>query len=142
MNIDNKLSRQLIPLLVPLLILFSGCQSTPPPLNSTPTIEVLTVTSVQVDPGDYIAFSGESSLPDDTCLQGMLYQDERPLPWWPGDCIRVSNGRWQLRVSLGVDGTPTDLSQETQYNFLIWQQQDPGIKADPFWFDLAGPPQP
>ena len=142
MNIDKKLSRQLIPLLVPLLILFNGCQFAQPLLDSTPTNQDLRVTSVQVDPGDYIAFSGVSSLPEDTCLEGMLFQDERPLPWWPGDCIRVSNGQWQVKVSLGVEGTPTDLSQEAQYYFLIWQQQDPGVKADPFWFDLTGPPQP
>ena len=139
MSIKYNIPWLSILLLIPLLILAAGCQSDEPQPEPTITTGTITIESFQVEPGNYIAITGASDLPNRTCLETMLYENDESLPWWPTDCVRVSNSKWQVNISLGSGDIPTELSQEAQYSFEVWYQDDPTVKADPFWFDLAGP---
>ena len=140
----NKFNISWLPflLLIPLLILVAGCQSEAAAPETPIATGTITIDSFQVEPGNYIAVTGASDLPNRTCLETMLYENDEPLPWWPTDCVRVSNSKWQVNISLGSGDNPSELSQEAQYSFEVWYQDNPAVKADPLWFDLAGPPPP
>ena len=142
MSIKLRFSSLSYLLFIPLLILAAGCQSDEPQPEPTKATGTITIDSFQVEPGNYIAITGTTDLPDRTCVETMLYENDEPLPWWPADCVRVSNGTWQVNISLGSGDIPSELSQEAQYSFEVWYQDNPTVKADPFWFDLTGPPPP
>jgi hypothetical protein len=142
MAIKINLTTLSILLLIPLLILAAGCQSQTSPPETPITAGTITIESLQVEPGNHIVITGATDLPDRTCLETMLYENDEPLPWWPSDCMRVSNGKWQVNISLGSGEVPAELSQEDQYSLEVWYQDNPTVKAEPFYFDLAGPPPP
>lgn len=86
----------------------------------------------------YIRFHGTASFPDGTVLLSQLYEDQKPLPWWPVDqSIVVKNGTWEIKVPLGAHGAPRDLLSGPFYHFIVYR---PLIKAG-LGFDLVGPPQ-
>jgi hypothetical protein len=133
-----NITRLSILLLIPLLILAAGCQSQEPQPDNPITTGTITIDSFQVIPNSHITITGVSDLPNRTCLQSQFYENDEPLPWWPAsDCIRISNGTWQVNISLGKGDVPPELSQEAQYSFEIWMQNNPAIKADPFMFDFS-----
>ena len=140
MDIQNNITRLSFLLLNPLLILAAGGQSEAAEPETPITTGTITIDSFQVIPGSHITITGVTDLPNRTCLQSQFYENDEPLPWWPGsDCIRISNGTWQVNVSLGKGDVPDELSQEAQYAFEIWMQDNPAIKADPFMFDFSTP---
>jgi hypothetical protein len=133
-----NITRLSILLLIPPLILAAGCLSQEPQPDNPITTGIITIDSFQVIPNSHITITGVSDLPNRTCLQSQFYENDEPLPWWPAsDCIRVSNGTWQVNISLGKGDVPSELSQEAQYSFEIWMQDNPTIKADQFIFDFS-----
>jgi hypothetical protein len=139
MSIEYTVTRRVLLLLIPLLILAAGCQPEATAPETPITTGDITIESIQVEPGNHIVITGSTDLPNRTCLETMLYENDEPLPWWPTDCMRVSNGKWQVNISLGSGDIPSALSQEAQYLLEVWYQEIPSVKADPFLFDLAGP---
>jgi hypothetical protein len=104
---------------------------------------LITTESVQVAPGSHIEFEGRSNLPDGTCLHTQLSADGAPVAWWPVEtCVEVEGGNWQVRVQLGESGVPQHMSREKQYVLHVWERDSPSVEAEPFWFDLSGPPDP
>lgn len=102
----------------------------------------ITIESVHVAPGDRIVFAGRSTLPGGMCLQTQLYADGDPEVWWPVDtCVAVQNGAWRIVVPLGEGEAPGELDPTVEYTLHAWQQDDPSVEAEVFWFDLAGPPE-
>ncbi|HYN89049.1 MAG TPA: hypothetical protein VER55_10985 [Ardenticatenaceae bacterium] len=86
--------------------------------------------------------SGRTNLPDGDCIHTQLFIDDNPLPWWPADsCIRPTNGAWETTVPLGQGGVPNQLDPQVEYVLRARQEDDPSIVSEPFWFDIAGPPE-
>ena len=138
MSIKYNIPRLSFLLLIPLLILAAGCQSDEPQPEPTITTGTITIESFQVIPGSHITITGVSDLPNRICLESQFYENDEPVPWWPAtDCIRISNGTWQVNISLGKGDVPDELSQDANYSFEIWMQDNPAIKADPFMFDFS-----
>jgi len=99
--------------------------------------------SVQVVPGTHVTFEGQSSLPDGKRLQTQLSADEAPVTWWPAEATaEVEAGQWQIRVPLGEEDAPQTLSEDELYVLHVWEQGNRAIKAQPFVFDVSGPPAP
>jgi hypothetical protein len=120
------------------LLLLTACRAqaiTQAPLNA------IVIESARVVPLGHIEFEGRSTLPDGTCLLTELSADGMPETWWPADaCAVIESGQWQIRVLLGNNGVPQELSGEKQYILRVWKRGNPSVKAEPFWFDLSGPP--
>lgn len=90
--------------------------------------------------GEFIEFSGISTLPDGTYLQTQLYVGDEPLSWWPTDKpVQVQNRMWEITVPLGENGAPKYLSMSTYYSFKVWEKDNPAVMAGS-GFDLMGPP--
>jgi hypothetical protein len=116
-----------------------------PPTLGTPRGQqgTITIEGVEVVPGGHIAFEGRSTLRDGTRLHTELSADDAPVTWWPEETpVEVEAGHWQFSVPLGEDGVPHELSVEKQYVLRVWDRGDPAVEAQPFPFDLAGPPMP
>ena len=138
MSIKINISSLSFLLLIPLMLLAAGCQSQEPQPEVTITSGSITIDSFQVIPGSHISITGVTDLPDRICLQTQFYENDQPVSWWPADdCIQVSNGTWQVNISLGKGDIPDELSQQASYSFEIWMQNNPSIKADPFSFDFT-----
>jgi len=89
--------------------------------------------------GEFVEFSGISTLPNGTRLQTQLYVGDKPLSWWPADkLIKVQNGVWEISVPLGENGAPKYLSMSTYYSFKVWEKDNPTVMAGS-GFDLMGP---
>ena len=87
-----------------------------------------------------IAFSGQSTLLDGTCLHTQLFVDGEPVAWWPaGICVPVQGGAWVVDVPLPEERSPDVLDLDAQLMLRAWQRDCPSIEAV-FWFDLVGPP--
>ena len=133
-----NITRLTIILLLLLLILVASCQSEPAAPETPITTGTITIDSFQVIPGSHITITGVTDLPNRTCLGTQFYENDEALPWWPAsDCIRVSNGTWQINITLGKGDIQPELSKEAQYSFEIWVQDNPAIKDDPFMFDFT-----
>jgi len=79
-------------------------------------------------------FSGTTEFYNGT-LRTQLYQDEKPLDWWPADQdIEVNGYFWEIKVS-----TPEELPVESLYVLKIWNKDDPSLYGV-HGFDLKGPP--
>jgi hypothetical protein len=103
----------------------------------------IVVESVQVVPLSHIEFEGQTTLLDGACLLTQLSADDAPETWWPADvCAVVESGQWHIRVQLGNNEAPQELSREKQYALRVWERGNPSVEAEPFWFDLSGPPEP
>ena len=120
------------------LMLLTTCRGqaiTQAPLTS------IVIESVRVVPLSHIEFEGRTNLSDGTCLLTQLSINDTPESWWPSaECVDIENGQWQIRVPLGKNGVPQELSREKQYLLRVWERGNPTIESEPFWFDLSGPP--
>ena len=117
--------------------------ATIPNASSLPSkISEIDVTRVSNSPS-FALFSGPAGLPDGTILLSALYEDDRLLPWWPtNQPIKVENGKWEVNVLLGVNGTPYNaLRSGPSYLFVVWRQDNPASVAGEY-FDLVGPMPP
>jgi hypothetical protein len=102
----------------------------------------ITIEGVEVAAGEQIVVSGQSTLPDGTCLGSELWADGDLQAWWPGDaCVPVEAGRWQMVVRLGRGEVPSQLNPLAQYMLRAYEQNGPDLVAV-FAFDLGGPPTP
>ena len=120
------------------LLLLTACHAQPTTQEQPGMIEV---ESVQVVPLSHIEFDGQSTLPDGACLVSQLDADGMPETWWPADaCAVIERRQWHIRVQLGNHEVPQELSMEKQYVLRVWERGNPSIEAEPFWFDLSGPP--
>jgi hypothetical protein len=96
---------------------------------------------VHVD-ADQIVVSGQSALPEGTCIRTALIADGQAQNWWPAEsCATVRQGEWQIAVSLGQNGAPAELDGSSMYEVHAWQEGQPSTRLG-FPFDLAGPPAP
>jgi hypothetical protein len=94
-----------------------------------------------VDAGQ-IVVSGQSALPEGTCILTELRAEGQAQNWWPADaCATVQQGEWQITVALGQGGAPAELDRSSMYEVLAWPQGQPSTRLG-FPFDLAGPPTP
>lgn len=90
--------------------------------------------------GEFIEFSGISTLPNGTWFQTQLYVGDEPLSWWPTDkLVQVQSGTWEITVPLGEKGAPKYLSMSTYYSFKVWEKDNPAVVVSS-GFDLTGPP--
>lgn len=125
-----------------MLVLASGCVDVMPSTSPSAAPEAdgrITVDSVQIG-GARITISGQSTLGDGSCLQTQLFADGEPESWWPGDtCVAVEGGRWEAVARLGEGAAPAELDPNVEYEFRIWQQDNPQVEAL-FFLDLEGPP--
>jgi len=79
-------------------------------------------------------FSGTTEFYNGT-LRTQLYQDEKPLDWWPADQdIKADGYTWEITVSM-----PEELPIESLYVLKIWNKDDPSLYGV-HGFDLMGPP--
>jgi hypothetical protein len=114
----------------------TGCSLLAPEAGGNITIE-----SIQVVSG-HVIFTGQSTLPDGTCLQTQLFADGEPEAWWPSEsCVPVQDGAWRIVVPLDGEGASGELDPAVQYMLRARAQDNPSIEAV-FWFDLSGPPTP
>jgi hypothetical protein len=131
-------------------VLVSGCiptepeatlmpTSTPAPIAPTTLPETLlniTINAVHVDQHGQVIVSGQSTLPDEACIQSMLSMDGQPVNWWPGDaCAVLKSGLWMVSFS-----PLNNLNSGGQYLLQAHARDNPRIVSEPFYFDLAGPP--
>ncbi len=107
--------------------------------HEPPAMNII-VQSVDVSPGSRIVFSGESSVPDGSCLYTQLYMDGEIQDWWPADtCAQVQNGFWKIEVQLAVREAPLELSSQATFSLRVWSRDTPSIESEEFFFDLSGP---
>lgn len=79
-------------------------------------------------------FEGTTELYNAT-LQTQLYQDEKPLDWWPANQDIKANGYlWEITVTLAKE-----LPVESLYVLKIWVKDNPSLYGIHL-FDLEGPP--
>lgn len=115
-------------------------QLTPEPEVDLPKINI---TGVEVQEGELIAFSGETSLPQGECLNSKLTQDGTLLDWWPVDqCFPLEAPDWRISVALGSSDRPKNLDSNAQYRLKVWWSSAPETVVDVFYFDLTPPPSP
>jgi hypothetical protein len=111
--------------------------NTPPTPNNeeklfTPTMRVI-VSHMVIGKGQ-AHFEGTTELYNAT-LQTQLYQDEKPLDWWPAHQDIKANGYlWEVTVTLAKE-----LPVESSYVLKIWDKDNPSLYGI-FIFDLKGPP--
>ncbi|MBN2501037.1 MAG: hypothetical protein JXB38_09695 [Anaerolineales bacterium] len=132
------------------VVLVSGCNptepeatriptNTPAPITPTTIPETLlniTINAVHVDQHGQLIASGQSTLPDEACIQTTLSLDGQPVNWWPGDaCAALQSGLWMVSFS-----PPNSLNTGGQYQLQAHVRDNPRIVSKPFYFDLAGPP--
>lgn len=118
-----------------------AAEKMPPNTSEASTVAQITIRGVQVQEGAYIQVRGQSDLPEGACILTQLEQEGEGVSWWPdGSCATVNNGQWQLAVQLGETGAPQNLDAKPQYAVRAWYQDDPTVAAQPFPFDLQGPP--
>lgn len=123
-----------------MLVLLAACGMPETPQGQQGTI---TTESVHVVPGSHIEFAGRSNLADGTCLHTQLSTEGTPVTWWPAEtCVEVEGGNWQVRVQLGENEVPQGMSRGKEYVLHVWERDSPSVEAEPFWFDLSGPPEP
>ncbi len=104
---------------------------------------LVNITSVTVERGEQINFSGRTSVPEGECLYSQLYQNETLVEWWPaGKCFPVTGMDWTISVSLGEEGVPEDLDRHAEYTLKVWWPGEPEVASNFFTFDLSSPPQP
>ena len=139
------MERKLIWIAVAVALTLSACEqaTTPTPVQSDrEQARKITGESLRINSGR-IVFTGQSTLPDGTCLQTQLFANDSPVTWWPKDtCAVVQAGGWRLVVRLGAGGTPDELDPAFEYVLRVWQRDDPSVEMDIFPFDLMGPPPP
>ncbi|MBN2391200.1 MAG: hypothetical protein JXR84_10770 [Anaerolineae bacterium] len=87
-----------------------------------------------------IQFSGTSTLPNRACIETQLYENDEAVGWWPAICANLHGGLWEMRVFLDTPLRVVD--PEATYTLKAWLRNMPTIAADPFVFDMAGPPTP
>jgi len=98
----------------------------------TPTARIR-VTNMVIGRGQ-AHFEGTTEFYNAT-LQTQLYQDEKPLDWWPAKQDIKANGHlWEITVTLAEE-----LPVESYYILKIWDKDDPSLYGV-FGFDLKGPP--
>ena len=120
------------------LLLATACRAQ---ATTREPLDRIVVESVQVVPLSHVEFEGQTTLPDGACLLTQLSADDTPETWWPADvCAVVQSGQWHIRVQLGHNEAPQELSREKQYVLRVWERGSPSIEAEPFWFDISGPP--
>lgn len=121
-----------ISLIVTLAALLSACAGPAP----VPAATQLTVDDLQAGAGR-LAFSGSTSLPDQTCLLTQVLIEGAVAPDWPVDCVFPVNGRWRLEVAVGLRGQPPQPRSGADWAFVIWTRDLPGLAAR-----RSGPPGP
>jgi hypothetical protein len=111
------------------------------PATPTQNIQLISIDSVQVTQGTGVYVHGITDLPDGECIQTNLLADNQPESWWPRDvCIQVETGQWEILVSLGRRGAPTQLDDGIQYEIHAWYPKVGQETLISFPFDLSGPP--
>ncbi len=79
-------------------------------------------------------FEGTTDIYNAT-LQTQLYQDEKPLDWWPANQDIKANGYvWEISVTFAED-----LPIESRYVLKIWDKDNPSLFGI-YPFDLQGGP--
>lgn len=141
----------LLIMLIPLII--GACSDTQPlPATGVPTTKstpasssssTISISGVNVIEGQRITVRGGTNLSDDNCIHTQLFSEDDSLLRWPADsCIRPTSGAWETTMPLGQGGAPDQLDPQVEYVLRAWQQNDPSVVSEPFWFDIAGPPEP
>lgn len=124
------------------MLLASACSedtATPTPTTTSPA--PINITGVQVTPGESLRVVGETSLPDDTCIQTQLYADHRLQSWWPSEqCALTQGGAWEISVPLQSEAYSIELSPDVEYQLIAFQQGSPAVESPIFVFDLSPPP--
>jgi hypothetical protein len=144
--LDHKLGKRRTRIAIGIVLLMgalslSGCGSESP---ETPQASGLTgslqTTGVQASQ-QQISFTGSTTLPDGACIQTQLTIDGEPASWWPSETCAVRQGsEWQIAVAFNEVNTPDTLDHSAQYMLHAWASADPTNQAEPFYFDLIGPP--
>lgn len=143
---DHKLDKRRTRMAIGIVLLIgalslSGCgwESPETPQSSDLTGSIRT-TGVQVDP-QQISFTGRTTLPEGACIQTQLTIDGEPASWWPAEtCADRQEGEWQIAVAFAEAGAPDTLDDSARYMLRAWASADPTNMAEPFYFDLIGPP--
>lgn len=136
---------------VVLSVLAVGCDRTGTKSNTTANATIpdaswfpskfseIDVTHVGSGP-TFVSFSGPAGLPDGTILLSALYEDGKLFPGWPtNQPIIVENSTWEVKVTLGIKGSPPTLRSGPSYLFIVWRKDNPESLAGQS-FDLIGPP--
>ncbi|MBN1310425.1 MAG: hypothetical protein JXB30_03325 [Anaerolineae bacterium] len=132
----------IVSVLISLLALSSCMPAQDAQPEAQPSIDgTITVHRVRIEQTS-ITFTGETTLPDGTCIQTQLLADDSPVTWWPLEtCVEAHNGAWEISVPFGVNDAPGEMDSSAQYVLHVWAQDAPSSTAW-FSFDLSGPPIP
>lgn len=122
---------KLLLLLYAVIILLPCC--TPESVDGEIRITEVNVTSSEME------FFGNTTLPANTCIETLLYQDNEAVSWWPARCVDIQDSQWTLRVYL--DTPFRSINTSSIYTLKAWYRKEPAILAPPFTFDVQGPPQ-
>jgi hypothetical protein len=87
---------------------------------------------------DSIYIHGRSTLADYSILRTQLYEDGKPLDWWPaGQDVSVHGGSWLIYIPLGKNGAPNILAKGI-YTFEAWERDNPSNLVGFAYIDLTG----
>jgi len=99
----------------------------------------LIIGTIHIEPSR-IAFSGGEYLDEGMVLHSQLYEEDKPLTWWPADeDIIVQNGKWNISVALGKNSEVKTLFFGPMYYLKIWQEDNPANFRET-GFSLGDPP--
>ncbi len=102
-----------------------------------PSTEITADTGITIS-NDSIYIHGRSTLADYTTLRTQLYENDKPLNWWPSDQdVLVHGGYWLIYIPLGKNGVPNSLAPD-EYTFKAWERDNPSNIVGFLFIDLTG----
>lgn len=83
--------------------------------------------------------SGESPLPDESCLFPLLYSDEGLVDGFPfGECVQIADGQWHLNVPADPGNKRIHLEEDTSYRVIVFSE-DIQVISEPFEVIISPP---
>ena len=84
--------------------------------------------------------SGESPLPDQSCLYPLLFSDEGLVEGFPfGECVQIAEGKWFIDLPADPGNIRIELEEDTNYHLIVFSNDIKIPPSDPFEI-LISPP--
>lgn len=89
-----------------------------------------------------LTMTGESPLPDQSCIFPLLYSWSGLVDGFPlGECAQVADGRWQVEVPAPPAGDGPQLEDGNNYHLIVFSQDLRIPPSEPFEVMISPPAQ-
>lgn len=105
--------------------------------NNSGSIDTFTLTA----DGSMIV-SGESPLPDQSCLFPLIYSWKGLVEGYPlGECVQIADGHWQLEVPADPESDGIRFEEDNSYRVIVFSQDLRVPPSEPFEIIISPPVQ-